>query len=91
MKNRFIRANGVGLASGIVIKVTNLEALSSSETFRPRVNGVYKGTQGQNIIIDIEKEENLRLILANIYTPSGGTWQKERKSLFLQTRGDSEI
>ena len=52
------------------------------ETFRPRVNGVFKGTQGQNTIIDIESEENLHLILATIYAPSGGTWQKERKSFF---------
>ena len=74
--------NAAGLASGIAIKATNLEAVLFGETFRPRVNGVLKGTQGQNIIIDIESEENLRLILANIYAPSGGTRQKERKSFF---------
>ena len=28
-------------------------AVLFGETFRPRVNGVFKGTQGQNIIIDI--------------------------------------
>ena len=52
------------------------------ETFRPRVNGVFKGMQGQNIVIDIESDENLRLILANIYAPSGGTRQKECKYFF---------
>ena len=58
----------------------NLVALSCSETFQPRVNGVFKGTQGQSIIIDIESDENLQLILANIYAPSGGTRQTERKT-----------
>ena len=54
------------------------------ETFRPHVNGVFKGTQGQTTIIDIESDENLHLILANIYAPSGGTRTKERKSFFSQ-------
>ena len=46
------------------------------------MNGVVKGTQGQTVIIDIDTDENSRLILANIYAPSGGTRQKEPKSLF---------
>ena len=54
------------------------------ETFRPHVNGVFKGTQGQTTIIDIESDENLCLILANIYAPSGGTRTKECKSFFSQ-------
>ena len=46
------------------------------------MNNVFKGTQGQTIIIDIDTDENSRLIMANIYAPSGGTRQKERKSFF---------
>ena len=57
-------------------------AVLFGETFRPRVNGVFKGMQGQTVIIDIDTDENSRLILANIYAPSGGTRQTERKSFF---------
>ena len=56
-------------------------AILFGENFSPRVN-VFKGTQGQTIIIDIDTDENSRLIIANIYAPSGGTRQKERKSFF---------
>ena len=69
----------------------NLVAVLFGETFRPRVNGVFKGTQGQSIIIDIESDENLQVILANIYAPSGGTRQTERKTFFTNlesTLGD---
>ena len=41
-------------------------AVLFGETFRPHVKGVLKGTQGQSIIIDIESDENFKLILANI-------------------------
>ena len=61
-------------------------AVLFGETFRARVNGVFKGMQGQNIIIDIESKENLRLILANIYAPSGCTRQKERKTKQNKTK-----
>ena len=59
-------------------------AILFGENFSPRVNGVFKGTQGQTVIIDIDTYENSRLILAKIYAASGGTRQKERKSFFSQ-------
>ena len=46
------------------------KAILFGENFSPPVNGVFKGTQGQTVTIDIDTDENSRLILANIYVPS---------------------
>ena len=46
------------------------------------MSGVFKGMQGQTVMIDIDTDENSRLILANIYAAWGGTQQKEQKSFF---------
>ena len=66
-------------------------AVLFGETFKPQVNSVHKGAQGQSVIIEIEGEENLHFTLANIYAPSAGTRQKELKTFFANletTLGD---
>ena len=47
----------------------NPEQQSYLENFSPPINGVFKGTQGQTVTIDIDTDENSRLIRANIYAP----------------------
>ena len=68
----------------IAIKAINPEQQSYLENFSPPINGVFKGTQGQTVTINIDTDENSRLILANIYAPLWGTWQIERKSFFFK-------